>query len=183
MPSTSKTANLSLSQWEATDGVCREDFNADNAIIDAALGAVPVFKLKAVTTSAATQTVEIDLSDIDMTAYSELWIDVRLGKSYASGNSAYFRLNNISTAVYGYTYTSGMDVYQTTGSNTEPLYSGMYKFSLGDQLCWSVPLFAGSGMIAASALVPAAWTSITFYINSDTFPAGGKIRIYGVKKL
>lgn len=37
MASSAKTENLSLNQWEATDPVLREDFNADNCIIDMAL--------------------------------------------------------------------------------------------------------------------------------------------------
>ena len=32
-----KTANYNLNQWESTDPIRREDFNADNAAIDAAL--------------------------------------------------------------------------------------------------------------------------------------------------
>lgn len=32
------TVNIGLSQWSATDYVRREDFNADNALIDAAFG-------------------------------------------------------------------------------------------------------------------------------------------------
>ena len=35
-----KTTNLGLNQWEAEDAVLREDFNADNAKIDAALANV-----------------------------------------------------------------------------------------------------------------------------------------------
>lgn len=35
------TANYQLNQWEASDRVSREDFNADNQKIDAALAAVP----------------------------------------------------------------------------------------------------------------------------------------------
>ena len=35
-----KTSNFSLNQWEATDPIRREDFNADNAAIDAAIKAV-----------------------------------------------------------------------------------------------------------------------------------------------
>lgn len=36
-----KTTNYQLNQWEPTDPIRREDFNADNAAIDAALTAVP----------------------------------------------------------------------------------------------------------------------------------------------
>ena len=35
-----KTTNFNFNQWEPTDPIRREDFNADNAAIDAALGAL-----------------------------------------------------------------------------------------------------------------------------------------------
>ena len=35
-----KTSNYNLNQWEPTDPIRREDFNADNAAIDEALGAL-----------------------------------------------------------------------------------------------------------------------------------------------
>ena len=35
-----KTENYNLNQWEPTDHIRREDFNADNTAIDAALGAL-----------------------------------------------------------------------------------------------------------------------------------------------
>ncbi len=37
MASTNKTANFQLNQWARTDGVCMDDFNSDNAKIDAAI--------------------------------------------------------------------------------------------------------------------------------------------------
>lgn len=36
-----KTTNYNLNQWEAADRVTREEINADNAKIDAALGTMP----------------------------------------------------------------------------------------------------------------------------------------------
>ena len=39
--STNTTPNLGLSQWEAGDPVLREDFNRDNAALDAACAAIP----------------------------------------------------------------------------------------------------------------------------------------------
>lgn len=38
MPSSNKTANLSLNQWAESDRPMRNDFNSDNALIDSALG-------------------------------------------------------------------------------------------------------------------------------------------------
>jgi len=40
----SATPNLGLSQWAADDYIRREDFNADNAAIDAALASAAVFE-------------------------------------------------------------------------------------------------------------------------------------------
>ena len=45
MPS-NQTANYALSQWSRTDQVKMEDFNADNAKIDAALGALAAVSAK-----------------------------------------------------------------------------------------------------------------------------------------
>lgn len=182
MSSASKTANLSLSQWAATDGVCREDFNADNLAIDAAVGAVPVRIIKTVTTSVAAASVEIDLSDVDMNEYSEIWIDNRLGVSYDAGTSAYLRLNNLSGPDYVLTTASTSQLMISSMYGSGFLYPGIYRFRLSSLLSWTSPYFFHMGYIAASALTPANWTSITFYVTSGTIPAGGTIKIYGVKR-
>lgn len=46
MASTNKTENFSLNQWVGTDPVLMEDFNADNAKIDAALQSLVSGQLK-----------------------------------------------------------------------------------------------------------------------------------------
>ena len=45
MASTNKTENFALNQWVGTDPVLMEDFNADNAKIDAALAALKAGEL------------------------------------------------------------------------------------------------------------------------------------------
>ena len=49
--STNHTRNYNLCQWEASDQVLREDFNADNAKIDAALGSHAAQIAQALTTA------------------------------------------------------------------------------------------------------------------------------------
>ena len=70
------TKNYQLNQWEASDRVLREDFNSDNAKIDAALGALTAadcyVKLVDATLEAETQKWDIDLSGIDLTRYQKL---------------------------------------------------------------------------------------------------------------
>lgn len=78
MASTNKTANLHLNQWTADDPVLREDFNADNAAIDAAFSNMLYSKLREVTLSQGAQAVELDLSGIDPDDYAELQIFMEL---------------------------------------------------------------------------------------------------------
>ena len=76
MSSTNKTSALGLSQWVLSDPFRMEDFNADNAKIDAAVAAVPYVKLLNVTTNAAPTQVDLDLSGIDLSQFSKqitLW--------------------------------------------------------------------------------------------------------------
>ncbi len=51
MSSTNKTDNLELNQWVGTDPVLMADFNADNAKLDAAIGALQASALKIATGS------------------------------------------------------------------------------------------------------------------------------------
>ena len=77
-----KTQNYQLNQWDATDRILREDFNADNAKIDAALAEAKnrggYFKLKEFTTIADAKQVNLDVSDIDFSLWQNLYVDVHL---------------------------------------------------------------------------------------------------------
>lgn len=71
MSSQSKTPNLQLNQWAASDPVVRTDFNADNARIDAAVGGIkiPVVKLMEVTTAQNAASVELNFAGVDLSEY------------------------------------------------------------------------------------------------------------------
>ena len=95
MPS-SQTPNYNLNQWSKDDRVLMEDFNADNAKIDAAIGAVaakaaslaaekadkaaldavaaacPYVKLLDYTSTAAVTRLDVDVSGIDFTQYHKI---------------------------------------------------------------------------------------------------------------
>ena len=89
-----QTSNYQLNQWDKTDRIQMEDFNADNAKIDAALAAEAeareaadtalasqscYVKLLDLTLQEDTQKWDIDMSDIDLTQYQKLVIYPRLG--------------------------------------------------------------------------------------------------------
>ena len=74
MSSQSKTPNLQLNQWAATDPVVRTDFNADNAKLDAAVGAVVLHKLFTVVTQTDAHQVSIDMSGVDFSQYLSVYL-------------------------------------------------------------------------------------------------------------
>ena len=78
-----KTTNYQLNQWAKSDRVMMDDFNADNAKLDAALkanadaiaetaAAFPLVKIKEVTLGADTAQWDIDVSDINIAQYAFL---------------------------------------------------------------------------------------------------------------
>lgn len=84
-----KTVNYQLNQWVKSDRIQMEDFNSDNAKIDAALksnadavaaetaareAASSLVKLMTATLDANTATWQIDVSGIDLTQYAKLLI-------------------------------------------------------------------------------------------------------------
>lgn len=66
------TQNLHLPQWEETDRIQMDDFNDAMERIDAAIGAIPIVKLKDVTLASPAATWNIDVSGIDFTQYRKI---------------------------------------------------------------------------------------------------------------
>jgi len=78
-----QTTNYHLSQYDPTDRIQMENFNADNLKLEQALAVLAenstFVKLKEITTTEDTAQIDIDLSDLDMTQFRELELDIRLG--------------------------------------------------------------------------------------------------------
>ena len=72
------TKNYSLSQWERSDKVLMDDFNADNAKIDAALAFHPSAELicSAVATDDEPTLLTLDISQVDWNRYFMLYLSV-----------------------------------------------------------------------------------------------------------
>ena len=96
-----KTANYALNQWDPADRILRTDFNDDNAKLDAAImavrAAVPVEKLLDVTIQTAAIQVDLDLSGIDLSPYSQLLAELIPSADTASQTHCYLRCNGVST--------------------------------------------------------------------------------------
>lgn len=151
------TAHFGLSQWGENDRILREDFNHDNAAIDAALkqqqdsiatqiqsalGQICVQKLYSQTLSSAVSSVTIDLSGVDMSQYGRLEIDIR-SAACSVNDTPYLllRINGDSTSGH-YTLYSPPSFNNQTGIQVGRLYS--------DYLCTSLTrLWDMSGKVAA----------------------------------
>jgi hypothetical protein len=70
--SSEKTTNYGLHQWKRDDLFLMEEFNENNSMIDEALEACALVRLKTVTLSADATKVSIDLSDLPVDQLGEL---------------------------------------------------------------------------------------------------------------
>lgn len=106
-----KTEHYQLNQWDASDRVLREDFNADNAKIDAALEAFSqksaFVKLKEIATTNAIQQIDVDVSAIDWSHWQHIHIDLAL----RTNNDVKFYVNDSPTDCAYYTVNSGSTSY------------------------------------------------------------------------
>ena len=109
-----KTTNYQLNQWAKPDRVMMDDFNADNAKLDAALkanadaiaetaAAFPLVKIKEVTLGADTAQWDIDVSDINFYRYTRIFL---LPKLTGSSTDTMLRFDQITSgySVQGSSY-------------------------------------------------------------------------------
>ncbi len=166
------------------DAAIRRDFAAADA---AAAAAVPLVKLREITTSAAAAQVDLDLGGIALGSYWELIIVPRLS---ASSNYIYLRINGLSERVY---VGDGITDYI---SMTYPFNSGAYTvcrlYAYGGSVACRTHLdgYARNvGLttmmakaVSTSFLTPAGLRTVNFYTNDGTpIAAGGKFTIYGIR--
>lgn len=129
-----KTPNYQLNQWDKSDRIRMEDFNADNAKIEAALAQeaaaraatdnslqsslsaelqtirslLPIVHLQTITTSTTTNKLDIDLSGIDWNTYAFVLVRIN-GTMSTSSASFYVRINQ---------YSGDRNYYYSTGSSS-----------------------------------------------------------------
>ena len=185
-----KTSNYDLNQWDAGDRVLREDFNADNQKLDAALAAVngridsvnPLVKLRTVSCSGTQQ--DVDVSDVDWNVYRALHIyfDLQFPSTSATGN---LRLNNRSDS----------SAYLTSSSNTQSSLAG-FGSNYSNRITGVLQLMPGGvGMLGildyvghypghsyTSCQVVTADTLETVNFILSAAPVSSRYILYGLKK-
>ena len=191
------TKNYQLNQWEASDRVLREDFNSDNAKIDAALGALTAadcyVKLVDATLEADTQKWDIDMSGIDLTQYQKLlfyphlkgntdqWVYMRINSltsGYASPNNATDSCGNIPM-----NNETGRQNFGVCEFTFLPELPNLYVVQIGVTTPTSMPGQRGYRCPPLSSGVTHLNT-LNFWFDSSNYHLlpGSNVQLYGVKK-
>ena len=187
-----KTTNYQLNQWVKSDRIQMEDFNSDNAKIDAALKALEdtqtVVKLLDMTTTEVLSEVTLDLSGIDLTRYHKLDIWLMPNLSGIGSRTARLYTNGtdlLCSAAAGYSAASlsGLCLHIYLGHSIGGSSTTCYLGSSGDA--------SGSdeSTLRVSQITPDQLTSLRLTIEptgNSTAPAqmeiGSTLQIYGLKK-
>lgn len=198
-----QTPNYQLNQWDKTDRIQMEDFNADNAKIEAALvqetsaraaelqairNLLPIVHLQTITTTSTANKVDIDLSGIDWSAYPFILVRVD-GKMSSSSASFYVRVNNYS-GEYDYYYTTGdgSNSYNHAGychltNGTTKRIPYILLSCQSDKPDITVRTLGNENIYHGilNKSVTASKLSLVGSASSYTITSGAKIDIYGIK--
>ena len=199
-----QTEHYGLNQWELADRIRMEDFNCDNAKIDAALaglreeiaavrGSVLCEKLVDYTTTAAAQQVDIDVSGIDFTQYVR--IDLSINDTGNTGNLN-LRVNHLTSYTDVNTVGSGSGLNASTDTVLARLWSengcvsGILAFN-PPQAETYIHCYYSTGRATACSnthrFVACKWKDLRTLnlICPDTsckIPAGSRVIITGIRK-
>ena len=134
-----KTTNYQLNQWAKSDRVMMDDFNADNATLDAALKANadaiaaetaariaddPYPTICEVVTAQAKAQVSMDLSAVDLTEYSHIDLTIDPPAPVSSSYSVLVRPNGL---------TSGYQLVTALSNYSSPTY--LLAYPIGASTC------------------------------------------------
>ena len=196
-----QTTNYGLTQWEAADRILMENFNTDNAKVDAALAAhdtalaakadadaLRYVKICEKVTESAAAAVDLIVSDVDFSQYLKVELFVRIPGMSKTVN---IRVNALSDG-YCYGATSGggsgsanttsvLASFQDKGYGVLLFYPPNPQANVG---CVTITSNGSSSFSGEQRIAPVTWenlTSFNFYIYQDSIPAGSRFALYGVR--
>ena len=200
-----KTTNYQLNQWAKSDRVMMDDFNADNATLDAALKANAdaiaaettarvagdvLVKLKEITVTSEIAQIDMDFSDIDLRSFSKLIIrpalactdnvDYRL--RFGSGEGTIFR-HYVNREFANYDYAAGLGPTGREYAEVE-LCPGDGCYYITTRKLTSTGGTVTVCTTNASNFGETGPNSLSLYKTSSAqyFTAGSSVTLYGVKK-
>ena len=181
-----KTANYGLNLWEKTDRIQMEDFNADNAKIEAALAANPFLKLIDTTIDTDCETFDIDLSSIDMSCFAQLILHCEIGggpfELLANGKTTNYYQNRTAVNALGGGGANG--VY--TGSMTSITVVGPDSKNILAVSSYAANIYTGDPTSVTCLMADDETLQFFRFVTRDAktyhLAAGSRIIIYGYKK-
>ena len=197
-----QTNHYQLSQWESTDRILMENFNGDNAKIDAALkanadavvqaaSAFPVQKLADYTAEAAGRQLDIPLTGVDCGAYHELWVYAAPGTG-TTASQMMLRVNGLTAYIRnGNTrdWLAGMSLATPDPWECDCLFHLRLGRAITGECAYTFQYLSdfrsnSFGDRYVADLSPSALTSIQLYSFEDgqVLGAGTQVGIYGLKR-
>ncbi len=199
------TPNYKLNQWERHDRVLMDDFNADNAKLDAAIknvssgvtateGKISWLKLLDMTVKTTTDRVDVDVSKLNLTNYHMATLILTwspnskndLVRLLCNGEADVYHTGTSSSyqALVSFSPAPGHTLMQTAEMYFSDCVTGSYK-----GLYWGTS--SGKDSIGMSeSTVALAWAHSTAELRTltlkaetaDVIGAGTKIQMYGLRK-
>lgn len=176
-----KTTNFGLNQWEKTDRIMMEDFNADNAKTEEALTAIwdtiPLVKLDHFTATESTSQIVFDLSKINLKEFATLRISIRSFETSVPATYVLLTVNQITT---GYPNNSdSTDKYLARLSVDNATCSAEVEIDVGRYLrCINrTPITVETVTSMELLAVNSSMSTST----PSSLPAGTKVTLYGLK--
>lgn len=178
-----QTEHYKLSQWEKTDRILMEDFNRDNANIDAALkagtDALAAYKsaefLVGGTTKAVVDRLDLDVSGIDWARYCMLFLEISVPDT--SVPDLYNCPGSAQQCVVGTsTYTGRVARLFSGGA-----YRGIIPVLYNPDSSFVSFLYGGSTISGRSSTTYRQTTAIYLYNIGSTIPANTSMRLWGVR--
>ena len=191
-----------MNQWDAAARILREDFNRDNAKIDAAIAeakdACPYVQLLTASLPADAAQLDLDVSALDLSRYYrlDLHITPKAGADYA--DAILLRCNNLGEGYVNEDKTHGYLAHCALGSMTEYFCQLCFHVYLGSAVMGSVTYgcldyaYWEKGLVHCSdtpafyglALSPAEITSLNLVSGTSGKLLGGgfAVQLYGLKK-
>ena len=197
-----KTTNYQLNQWAKPDRVMMDDFNADNAKIDAALKANadaiaaetaariaddPYPTICEVVTAQAKAQVSMDLSAVDLTEYSHIDLTIDPPAPVSSSYSVLVRPNGL---------TSGYQLVTALSNYSSPTY--LLAYPIGASTCGLFSTPTPNGVVSCFGFndsyfhytyASCKWGELQTLVfvpdpngTVKSIPAGTRFRLKGWKK-
>ena len=182
-----KTANYELNQWDPGDRILREEFNGDNARIDAALAAIPYVKIMEIDVTQAVQQIDLEIGPLDLSEYAALKIYCRtVGGNYlvrVNRQTSYRHLQSYSGAddpSSRMLYAEGAEQYPTAAEITLSGFPSGTLLGICNYGCATNTV--GGTMGSAFLLGGRPLETISLIMESGSFQIGSHISMYGVKQ-